>query len=440
MDSLLDIVTTSRDGGARERASAVTQQVEVFHSWRRNNYAATLAVALVATTFSFTAPFLPLYLEGLGDISGPEAAMWAGIATGLGGFFMFVAGPIWGALGDRYGRKAMLVRACFGGALGLLLIGLATSVWQIVVIRAFIGFMAGAGPAGMALVSASTPPEQMSRYLGRFQGGVMVGTGAGPVIASVLIAMWSYRTTFIIGGVLMFSGTVVAALMIREPKHVPVTAASRAKASGFRSIIASPIARSALILVLLLGLAAPMIQPILPTFVVTLLPADADATTIIGWLFFAIAVSSAIGAVYAGRILTRIAHTRILLVASIGIAVFLIPMIFVHNIGVFALLLIGMSLFGGVLATGSASLLPTRVSAAALSAIFGLYQSVQALSGQIAPALGGIIAVQLGYPWVFAIAALTLLLLGLPMYAVFGRVVRTHGNDPDLVQAPDRVR
>ncbi|MDO8731013.1 MAG: MFS transporter [Actinomycetota bacterium] len=416
----------------------MTTDGRTVHGWKRNNYAATLAVALVATTFSFTAPFLPLYLQQLSGLTGPEAAMWAGIATGLGGFFMFVAGPIWGALGDRYGRKAMLVRACFGGAVGLLLIGLATSVWQIVMIRAFIGFMAGAGPAGMALVSASTPPDQISRYLGRFQGGVMAGTGAGPVIASVLIAIWSYKTTFIIGGVLMFSGTVVAMLMIKEPARAPIVASLDGvpKASGFKSIMASPIARSALILVLLLGLAAPMIQPILPTFVVSMLPADANNTAIIGWLFFAIAVSMAIGAVYSGRILSRIAHTRVLLWSTIGIAAFLIPMIFVQNIAVFALLLIGMSLFAGMLATGSASLLPTLVSAAALSAIFGLYQSVQALSGQIAPAFGGVIAAHLGYSWVFAIAAATLLFLGLPMYHYFKKVVRTHGNDPLIVESP----
>ncbi len=415
-------------------------KVRTVHGWKRNNYAATLAVALVSMTFSFTIPFLPLYIEQLSGMSGPEAAMWAGIATGLGGLFLFISGPIWGALGDRYGRKAMLVRACFGGALGLLLIGLATEVWQIVVVRAFIGFMAGAGPAGMALVSASTPPHEMSRYLGRFQGGVMAGVGAGPVIASVLIAIWSYRVTFIIGGLLMFSGTIVAALMIKEPPRPPRVApvAGVQKANGFKSILASPIARSALILVLLLGLAAPMIQPVLPSFVISILPADANTTAIIGWLFFAISVSSAIGAVYAGRILSRMAHTKVLIISAVAIAIFLIPMIFITNIWVFTALLIGMSLFSGMLATGSASLLPTLVSAAALSAIFGMYQSVQALSGQIAPAFGGIIAAQLGYPWVFALAAATLLLLGIPMYYVFLRVVRTHGNDPDIIEGPEQ--
>ena len=418
-------------------------QARTVHGWKRNNYAATLAVALVSMTFSFTIPFLPLYIQQLSGMTGAQAAMWAGIATGLGGLFLFVSGPIWGALGDRYGRKAMLVRACFGGALGLLLIGLATEVWQIVMIRAFIGFMAGAGPAGMALVSASTPPHEMSRYLGRFQGGVMAGVGAGPVIASVLISIWSYRITFIIGGILMFSGTIVAALMIKEPPRPPkearvdgVPVDGVQKASGFKSILASPIARSALILVLLLGLAAPMIQPVLPSFVISILPADANTTAIIGWLFFAISVSSAIGAVYAGRILSRMAHTRVLVISAIAIAIFLLPMIFVTNIWLFAGLLVGMSLFAGMLATGSASLLPTLVSAAALSAIFGMYQSVQALSGQIAPAFGGIVAAQLGYSWVFALAAATLLVLGLPMYLYFKRVVRTHGNDPEIVESP----
>lgn len=424
--------------GKWARFMTTEAKARTVHGWKRNNYAATLAVALVSMTFSFTIPFLPLYIQQLSDMSGPQAAMWAGIATGLGGLFLFVSGPIWGALGDRYGRKVMLVRACFGGALGLLLIGLATSVWQVVMMRAFIGFMAGAGPAGMALVSASTPTHEMSRYLGRFQGGVLVGVGAGPVIASVLISIWSYRITFIIGGILMFSGTVVAALMIKEPPRPPRVQLPEGvqKASGFKSILASPIARSALILVLLLGLAAPMIQPILPSFVISILPPDANTTAIIGWLFFAISVSSAIGAIYAGRILSRVAHTRVLIISAIAIALFLIPMIVVTNIWLFTALLIGMSLFGGMLATGSASLLPTLVSAAALSAIFGLYQSVQALSGQIAPAFGGIVAARLGYSWVFALASATLLVLGIPMYFIFLRVVRTHGNDPDIVESP----
>ena len=398
-------------------------EFEGLAGWRRNNYAAMLALVLVSTTFSFTVPFLPLYLEQMSDLSGADAAMWAGIATGLGGLAMFITGPIWGALGDRFGRKAMLIRALIGGATGLLLIGLATSVWQVVAIRTFIGVMAGAGPAGMALVSAGTPSKQLAKYLGQYQAAGLVGMASGPVLAAAMISIWSYSTTFVIGGILMFSGSIVAMLLIKEPKREHHTKRVSARES-FKSVIKSPVASVALVLVLVLSFAAPMVQPILPGYVVSLLPSGAQSNTIVGWVFFGISTASAIGAIYAGRILGRISHQRLLLIAAIGVAAFLFPIALVHGVPLLAIFVVAMSFFQGLMQTSSASLLPTLVSATALSSIFGLYQSVQALSGQLGPAIGGIIAVHLGYRAVFAMSALLLLALGLPMLAIFARVVK----------------
>ena len=101
---------------------------------------------------------------------------------------------------------------------------------------------------------------------------------------------------------------------------------------------------------------------------------------------------------------------------------FLIPMAFVNTVLALALFAICMSLFQGLLTTSAVSLLPTVVTAAALSSMFGLYQSVQALSSQLGPALGGIIAVKFSYQAVFIFAAGALLLLGLPMFWVFQKV------------------
>ena len=402
---------------------SVDTEFEGLPGWQRNNYATMLALVLVCITFSFTVPFLPLYLEQMSDLSGADAAMWAGIATGLGGLALFITGPIWGALGDRFGRKAMLVRALFGGALGLLLIGLATSVWQVVVIRTFIGVMAGAGPAGMAMVSAGTPSKHLAKSLGQFQAVTLAGMAIGPVIASVMISFWSYSTTFVIGGILMFSGTFVAVILIREPKR-PQTSQRVSAMDSFKSVIKSPVASVALLLVLVVSFAAPMVQPILPSFVVSLLPEGAESSAIVGWLFFGISTASAIGAMFAGRILGRVTHQRLLLISSIGVAVFLFPLALVQGVPLLAVFVVAMSFFQGLLSTSSASLLPTLVSATALSSIFGLYQSVQALSSQIGPAIGGIIAAHLGYRAVFAMSALLLLALGLPMLAYFARVVR----------------
>ncbi|MDP2288238.1 MAG: MFS transporter [Actinomycetota bacterium] len=390
--------------------------------WQRNNYASMFAVFLLCITFSFTIPFLPLYIQDLDPtLTGEEAALWAGIATALGGVGAFVSGPIWGILGDRYGRKPMLIRACFGGAIGLTLFGFATNIWQVVAIRTFIGVMAGAPAAAMALIAAGTPAARLPKALGQFQGATLGGIALGPVIAAVFIAGFGYRPTFVVAGILMFSGALVTVFMIKEPTRA-LAAKPGSGGKSLRTVLHSPLAWAALMLVLLLSFAAPMVQPVLPTYVLSILPSGANGTVIIGWIFFGMSAASAIAAVYAGRLISRAGLQRILLISAVGIAVFLIPMAFVNTVLALALFAICMSLFQGLLTTSAVSLLPTVVTAAALSSMFGLYQSVQALSSQLGPALGGVIAVQYGYQAVFIIAAAALLLLGLPMFLVFKKV------------------
>lgn len=352
-----------------------------------------------------------------------EAAMWAGIAAAAQGVAAFGSGPLWGIAGDRWGRKPMLVRACLGGATGLLLLGFVTTAWQVVAIRFFIGVMAGAPAAAMALVAAGTPSAVLPKALGRIQASILGGSAMGPLISIGLVALWGYRTTFITAGFLMFSGAAVVMLMIREPREAlaPVHSAEK---RGMSSVLRAPVVWAALGLVMCLSFAGPLIQPILSPYVVTLLPAGTNPTVAVGLMFFGISASSAVAAIYAGRLITRIGIQVVLPVSIVGVAVFLFPMGIVKGVGLLAVLVILMSLFQGLLQTSSVSLLPTLVSAAALSSMFGLYQSVSSLSSSLGPAIGGIAAAHIGFSAVFPLAALALLGLALPMFYNFKRVAR----------------
>jgi MFS family permease len=285
--------------------------------------------------------------------------------------------------------------------------------------------MAGAPAAAMALMAAGTPSSKLPKALGQFQGATLGGIAIGPVVAAGFIAAWGYETTFFVAGALMFSGAAVTVFMIKEPKQALAPKGSGAKPS-MRTVLRSPLVWGALILVLLLSFAAPMVQPILPPYVVELLPDKTNATAVIGWLFFGISAVGAIASVFAGRVIGRIGIQRVLLISAIGVAVFLIPMGFVNSVIALSVLAIVMSLFGGFLTTSAVTLLPTVVSAAALSSMFGLYQSVQALSAQLGPAVGGIIAANISYEAAFFIAAATLILLGLPMFYIFKRIAAVH--------------
>ena len=409
---------------------------QLLLDWKRNNAAASLAVFLLCITFAFTNPFLPLYIQQIDGMSGPQAAMWAGIATGLQGVGAFMSGPFWGMAGDRWGRKPMLVRACLGGATGLLLLGFATTTWQIVAIRFFIGIMAGAPAAAMALIAAGTPGASLPKALGRFQSSIMGGSAMGPVIAIVLVAIWGYRPTFILAGFLMFSGAAVVMLMIREPKQALAPAHTTEK-HGMRSVLKSPVAWAALGLVLSLSFAGPMIQPILAPYVVTILPPGTNPTVAVGMLFFGISAASALAAMNAGRLISRSGIQRLLLISTLGVAFFLFPMGLVKTVAALGILVVLMSVFQGFLQTSAVALLPTLVSATALSSMFGLYQSVQSLSSQIGPAIGGIAAAHIGFTAVFPLAAIALLVFGLPMFWNFKRVARKAAlveREPDLVK------
>jgi len=389
--------------------------------WKRNNFAASLAVFLLCITFAFTNPFLPLYIQKIDGLSLPDAAMWAGIAAAAQGVAAFGSGPLWGMAGDRWGRKPMLVRACLGGATGLLLLGFVTTTWQVVAIRFFIGVMAGAPAAAMALVAAGTPSAVLPKALGRIQASVLGGAAMGPLISIGLVALWGYRTTFITAGILMYSGAAVVMLMIREPREALAPAHSAEK-QGMGSLLRTPVVWAALGLVMCLSFAGPLIQPILSPYVVTLLPEGTNPTVAVGLMFFGVSAASAVAAIYAGRLITRIGIQAVLPVSIIGVSLFLFPMGFVKGVGALAILVVIMSLFQGLLQTSSVSILPMLVSATALSSMFGLYQSVSSLSSSLGPAIGGIAAARIGFSAVFPFAAVASLVLALPMFYIFKRV------------------
>ena len=64
-------------------------------------------------------PIMPFYLQGMGTGSVAATQTWAGVAIAAPALALTVATPFWGRIGDRVGRKWMVVRALLGLAVGL---------------------------------------------------------------------------------------------------------------------------------------------------------------------------------------------------------------------------------------------------------------------------------------------------------------------------------
>lgn len=84
--------------------------------WQRNLIVIWAAEVVTIASFTMVFSFLPFHVQDLGVTEPQEVALWSGLLFTSRAVTMAIVAPIWGALGDRYGRKLMAERAMLGGA------------------------------------------------------------------------------------------------------------------------------------------------------------------------------------------------------------------------------------------------------------------------------------------------------------------------------------
>src|SRR5581483_10294991 len=114
--------------------------------WQRNLVGVLIAAFVSILGFNLVFPFLPLYIQTLGDYSAGEAAFWTGVIGALTGIAGSIAALVWGQLADRHGRRPMLLLATAGAALGLVVMGLATNIGILLLGRLMFSALAGTVP------------------------------------------------------------------------------------------------------------------------------------------------------------------------------------------------------------------------------------------------------------------------------------------------------
>lgn len=83
-------------------------------SAKRNLMIMWFANFFVAGSMTMVMPFISLYIETFGDFSEKYVQHWSGITFGITFVSAFLFSPIWGKIGDRYGRKKILIISGLG--------------------------------------------------------------------------------------------------------------------------------------------------------------------------------------------------------------------------------------------------------------------------------------------------------------------------------------
>src|SRR5690348_7190789 len=186
-------------------------------NWRRNLAALWFAEFMAIFGFSFAFPFLSIFLnKDLGVATGHDLDLWTAASASASGLAMALASPVWGVLGDRFGRKPMLLRSMIGGAITVGLIFFAQNPFQLVVLRLLQGATSGTVAAATALVAAETPRSRVGWALGVVTSAVALGGAIGPVVGGFAGALVGLRWVFLGGGVLLLISVAPVVLIVRE--------------------------------------------------------------------------------------------------------------------------------------------------------------------------------------------------------------------------------
>lgn len=125
------------------------------------------------------------------------------------------------SLGDRWGRKLMLLAgfALFGGASALVLI--ANSAPAVIALRALLG-LGGAMimPTTLSMLRAVfTDPAERASALGLWAAVAGLGAALGPIIGGLLIEYFSWHAAFLVNAPLMVIAIIAAVIILPESKH-----------------------------------------------------------------------------------------------------------------------------------------------------------------------------------------------------------------------------
>ncbi len=173
----------------------------------------------------------PVILEDWGVGRAEFGPAMAGALIGMSGGSL-----VGGALGDRFGRRSLLVISVIAFGLATILAGMTSSIFWMTALRIVSGFGFGAAaPNAVALANDWLPERARAKVTSLLSIGTPAGGMVGASLVFAVLPFWGWRGTFYACGILTL---VVALGMIAFVHESPSWLASKGQeAKARRNIV-----------------------------------------------------------------------------------------------------------------------------------------------------------------------------------------------------------
>ena len=163
--------------------------------------------------FSMLIPVLPYFVTHFG-----AAPVVVGILFSTFSLCQLIAGPIWGNVSDRIGRKGVLIISQIGATIGWAMMAFVPNIWYVFLARIIEGISGGNISVTQAYVADLVEPKQRARAFGYIGATFAFGMMFGPLMGGLLFSKYGFGAPFLAAAGLQLLTLILTVVLLPESK------------------------------------------------------------------------------------------------------------------------------------------------------------------------------------------------------------------------------
>jgi len=164
--------------------------------------------------FSILLPILPYFVKSFGASDIVVGLLFSTFAA-----CQFIAGPLWGNVSDRIGRKRVLIVSQIGSTIGWFMLAFAHTIGMVFIARIVEGVSGGNLSVTQAYVADLVEPRQRGRAFSYVGAAFSAGIVFGPLLGGVLFDRFGFSAPFLAAATLQLITLVVTIVMLPESRN-----------------------------------------------------------------------------------------------------------------------------------------------------------------------------------------------------------------------------